>query len=863
MGYETAPSTLMLATNCVFCGKALRDAESVERGCGPDCAEKYFMWGGSSGVDEASFLEAVATAPDPVKMVSEGGIENPPAAANRLIHLGGSYWQQSPTPEGRLVVASTAEVLRALGYSKAADKIVSRYVVGERQGPPVHGFEVEKLGDRTVGFALPTRLDSASWRNIHDGIRGAGARSQKQNDGRWLYVLEAEGPSDRVFLLILNVLSRRYAGELGVWWNGEVFVVPEEPMPVPGPTPAVPAGPPVEQTGEAAATDPTPQVAPLDIDKGSRVVLSDGREMIVGWIGGDRVGIWSEKERASWLAQSPRSRGRPTYTFVGKGELRMAVPTTPEVDAVEEQTEETVSRSTKQRELPEEMMGYQREGAAWLDDRGSGILAFDMGLGKTLVALSVIDPPAVVVCPASLRINWVRECNRWRPDLTCVAVGLATGKKREEAEREAAAKADVVVCSYEWASKESNREFLEGRKNATIAVDEAHYLKELRVSAKRQGSEWVTVLQGSKRGQAVWELAQTIRRRFLLTGTPMINGRNYELFPLLHLVAPDHYRTFRSYCMRFCPPEEKHVGGGRIAYSYNENANSGELNREISGKFMLRKTKDELDLPEKSRRSIEIMLDPDVAKEYRDAAAEFLEWVRERGGAEAAFRASRAEAIAKMTALRKLSAIGKAETVAAAVAQHVMGTGTPLIVMAHHRDAIELLAKALDEVKEPRAIRYGFVTGWVSPAQKQAAIDEFQQGVPADAPPNERRYLDVLLCSIQAAGVGLTLTRAQDMIFLERTWRPFDLVQAEDRIHRIGQKNKCTITYYDGSNTIDMKIAKMLKNKVSTAAQVIDGQDLSDADASDLVFGEMFPIEMSRNGDDEDDDDTWEWADPT
>ena len=114
--------------------------------------------------------------------------------------------------------------------------------------------------------------------------------------------------------------------------------------------------------------------------------------------------------------------------------------------------------------------------------------------------------------------------------------------------------------------------------------------------------------------------------------------------------------------------------------------------------------------------------------------------------------------------------------------------------------------------------------------QKEFTIDDFQAG-----------NIDVIFYSI-ALATGTTLTRAQDMVFFERAWRPGDLSQAEARIYRKGQKNQCMITYIDAEGTIDGKIAMLLANKIEAASAVIEGVNLTEQEASDLVFGELFNI---------------------
>lgn len=474
------------------------------------------------------------------------------------------------------------------------------------------------------------------------------------------------------------------------------------------------------------------------------------------------------------------------------------------------------------RPLPKELFSYQREACQWLDKYGSGILALDMGLGKTLASLAVADVPAIVVCPASLKQNWARECQRWRPELSIAVVGIDKFPNLS---------ADLIIVNYEQLKGELLEKMIK-RRNVTLIVDEAHYLKDLRVYSRidRMTNRWVQRATGSKRAQHVWWLARHCDRRILLTGTPMINGRHSELFPLLHIVDPNVWRAFPQFSKRYCPAQSKFVG--RMISDYSRNANSSELHNLVDDVYMFRRTKEELShlLPEKQRFTKVVMLPQKVADEYTLARTQFLQWVEDKGGAAAAMRAASAIAITKLTALRKVAAVGKAQIVAEDAIQHVLSTGSPLVVMGHHREALD---GVLDEIASYNAnagqkIRCGTITGTDSVKARQEAVDAFQRG-----------DVDVLVCSIAAAGVGLTLTRGQTMFFVERLWRPFDNLQAEDRIHRVGQKNQCQITYYEAYMTIDSYIADLTQDKAKAANVVVEGVEMTETQAVELIYGRL------------------------
>ena len=932
-GYESEAGTQLVAASCVFCGKALRDPDSITAGCGPDCAEKYGVYKPAGPADPVAVERALKTAPEAMRDRVAPLVDDPADAMNKIIHIAGSHWERH-TSNALHVLGSAIELSRALGYHTVADKIQRRYIEGADQGG--NKGLVVKSEPEGWRLELPYQSNYAIWRGVFDAMRQLRAKMYK--DGRRTIYIFPEAK----WLEVLNILSKHMAGQIGVLPSGELFIVPSEPLPLPAP-PGPAASSPQFETGE--------KPEPIEFKKGMHIELNDGTEVVIGWVkpGGGSIGVMPLADAQRALKKFGRiTPGRDGYTFVGTDQVRQVRATQVTIEEVEKVTEQPIERAP--REMPEGLLPHQPECIVWCDTVKRGIVALEQGLGKTVVAATVIDKPAVVVCPASLRINWVREINKWRPDLTVSSVGVELderGRVRGTSSdiSDEALKADVVVVSYEmiiertpvnyelvrlasniieraneliaqqeradrreriWPlardasahqvikfvlpereykalpsksmetvvrsvakrmklvkyqdteakpAKETkgppkiseNLQKLLNRGLDTLVVDEAQYVKELDLKYDRKKHEYEPSAKCSARAAAVWHLSKKASRRFLLTGTP-IKNYTYELWALLVLVDPERWRSFHDFAVQYCGAYQ-----GKFGWVYTGKSNSEELNQIINGKYLLRKTKDELDLPEKSRQSIEISMDEESAAEYRRAAADFIAWVEENGGPAAVQRASKSKALVKLTSLRRLAAIGKAEAVAQQADEFLSSTKRPLIVMGWHKEALEIVTKEL----RAAGWRVGTITGDDNAASRQAAVDEFQTGIPASAPPEERQYLDVLVCSILAAGVGLTLTRSSDMFFLERAWTPSDLVQAEDREHRIGQRNKCTVTYYDAVGTIDMYIAKMLMNKVSTAAAVIDGEDLNQDQAVDRVLGDLFgnfaEIALAKNPSDLDD----------
>lgn len=864
-GYETEGGTAMLATDCLICGRPLRDPASLERGVGPICAQKHGMFVETGAPDMTALAIALDTAPPRMAAAVRARQGEPRLAVSAAIHAAGRAWETKAGDYAHYV-GSAMEIASALGYAGTARALRNVFIEGWKYDEQGEIIERGKPKGIVVRDSEPSRTGQAGWEILLPFIQGdtwyrtkaamkaVGVRTYKDDKRQWHDVFPV---GERQWLLVLNSLVDTLAGTLGMLPNGETFIVPSSALPVPAPE-----GP---AAGAPTSVDVPPPVPPPQVAEGDTVELHDGRTMVVARTGVNSKGPWVGLMTAEDARDSMERYGYLFFKkfmdsgragFCGLSEVKVKVATPAETQSVEETTGEAMTAAAAKRDMPEGLQPWQREGVLWLTEKGSGVLAMEQGTGKTPTALAAMDAPALIVVPASLRENWKRETMKWRPDLIVAKIEKAADVTDE------ALKATCVVIGYEAVSDPKVLEALKRRRFRTLVVDEAQATKELRIFVSKTGQPYPG--KDPKRAAAIYRLAQVIPRRFMLSGTPLINGRPYELFPLLHMVAPKDWSNQEEYWWKYCDPQEVHIPGGATRLNVHGHSNLPELRERTSGHYLFRRTKEVLNLPEKVREYKSIGLEEDVAAEYRAAASEFLRWVRANGGAQAAMRAARAEVIARLTALRRLTAIGKAPTVLAEAAAFLRDTGRPLIIMGHHEEALTAVESGLEQL----GFRVGAITGKVTGRARERAIDEFQSGLPLTKPPEKRKYLDVLVCSITAAGVGLTLTRAQDMIIFERVWRPFDLVQAEDRIHRYSQKNQCVITYYDAANTIDDKLAALLAEKAKTAAEVIDGVDLDEDEAQDAVVRDMFAQlteQMQRNqsfGEDASDFDGIDWATP-
>jgi len=431
----------------------------------------------------------------------------------------------------------------------------------------------------------------------------------------------------------------------------------------------------------------------------------------------------------------------------------------------------------------EELMPFQKAGLEFAEATGGNCMISDsMGLGKTIQALSylALHPemrPAVIVCPASLKLNWQREAEMWLE--TDDKIEVINGGKVHETD------ADIIVINYDILKKWLPE--LRRREPQVLIADESHAAKNSK----------------SQRSKALKELAASVPHKILLTGTPVLN-RPAELWHQLQIIDPFTYpdRRFFQWHKQYANAKQLHFGR-KTVWDFSGASNLEGLAASLKT-IMIRRTKEQVlsELPAKRRSTVLIPIDN--RKEYDKADNEFLAWMAEQKGAEAAERAANVEQLAKIEYLRQIAVRGKMKQALAWI-ENFLESGEKLVVFATHRETIDTLMSEFSDC----AVK---IDGSVSSEKRQEAVDKFQND------PNVRLFIG----NIQAAGVGITLTAASNVVFLELSWTPALLEQAEDRCHRIGQKNAVNIYYILGANTIDQSIGAMLIDKKKVINDIMD-----------------------------------------
>lgn len=460
---------------------------------------------------------------------------------------------------------------------------------------------------------------------------------------------------------------------------------------------------------------------------------------------------------------------------------------------------------------------YQRAGIAYAASRPSVLIADEMGLGKTIQAIGTwnADPTAktaLIVCPASLRLNWQREWQKW--DVRGASVGIANGVFPA---------ADVVIINYDILIKHG--EALRARTWDLLIVDEAHY-------AKNPKAKRTQALLGHKDrdpSKAVEPIKA--RRRIFLTGTPILN-KPAELWPLVQALDPQGLgANWVRFVSRYCAGSQTRYGWDVSGASHLD-----ELQDALRATCMVRRLKKDVltELPAKRRQIITLagaekaVTAETEAMQAQESRLQSLRVAVELAKAqdEAAYKtavqalqsASQA-AFTEISKLRHDTAIAKLPQVIEHLRDQI--ESGKVVVFAHHHDVV-------DALKAEFGAAAVSLTGETPMAERQANVDRFQSD------PSCLLFIG----SIHAAGVGITLTAASHVVFAELDWVPGNLSQAEDRCHRIGQTDSVLIQHIVLNGSIDAKMAQTIVEKQEILDQALDAEGRAEI--------EQIPVSMDQ-----------------
>jgi SWI/SNF-related matrix-associated actin-dependent regulator of chromatin subfamily A-like protein 1 len=459
-----------------------------------------------------------------------------------------------------------------------------------------------------------------------------------------------------------------------------------------------------------------------------------------------------------------------------------------------------------------ELFKHQIEGIEFLKKTPKAILADEMGLGKTRQAIIAAreddenwmfgEFKALIVCPASLKINWKREIEMVYPKDAIEIVG---------SQGEIAQDAKWYIINYDILGKRIETiEILIGQGMDTMILDEAHYIKGKSIRATAIIGGTVKKKDGTK--FASEGLASKMKKVYCLTGTPLMN-RPIELFNLLKAIGHPLGRVRSFYSKRYCDGFLQTI---ILRYKpplriWNEQgaSNLGELRESIKG-WMIRRKKDEvLDLPEKIISVMECDLDNEWQKTYDNAWDAYLAFLQENPLPEKNIdNIILARQLVEIQKLKQVCSRAKINRIIEDI-ENAIEQDEKVIVFSQYTNTIKELADKLTAKK----IGNRTLTGADDMDQRQKAVDNFQN----DA------EIKVFIANIKAGGVGLNLTAASIVIFADMDWSPATHNQAMDRTHRIGQEKMVNVYFYICPETIENDIMETLNLKKNVMDKVLEG----------------------------------------
>ena len=475
---------------------------------------------------------------------------------------------------------------------------------------------------------------------------------------------------------------------------------------------------------------------------------------------------------------------------------------------------------------------YQKAGIQLASSRECGtLIADEMGLGKTIQALGVINNlsdvhSVLVICPAAVKIHWVREAEKWLVEpRSLIVIGPKT---KWDVPQEGPV---FVVINYDQLKKYYKE--LRSRVWDLTVLDEAHYIKNL--SAQRTshviGSNPLSVNQRVGANAKIPARLTPIRsrRKLALTGTPVTTNVQ-NLWPIISWLNPEYWgqsRDFASYqkfMKRYTEPNMARLKTGREIIIGYDSKNLTELQQKLRSSVMVRRRKDDVlkDLPPKLRRTIVLEL---ATKDEREALSEESKLVQSMVGA----RLKDIDVdFQQFSSVRRQTAVAKAPRVAEYIVE-ALEESSPIVYYEHHRDAINIVADILKSKK----ISCGVYTGSTPQNKRQEIVDGFQDG-----------KIDVFLGSMEAAGIGITLTRSSRVIFGELSWSAATMAQAEDRVHRIGQAHNVLIEHIVLDGSLDAKISRRIQTKLRIAEDSLGLSRSSDIAQTQIGVDDDFDIAL-------------------
>ena len=396
------------------------------------------------------------------------------------------------------------------------------------------------------------------------------------------------------------------------------------------------------------------------------------------------------------------------------------------------------------------------------------ILADDMGLGKTtstiIAALETDAKKILIICPATLKINWQREIENYsdRP------VYISEGKNFSTEHDFVIVNYDIIKNFYDLKDKQNS--LITQSNFDLVIIDEAHYIQNAQ----------------AQRTKLINSFAKDINRVWLLTGTPM-TSRPMNYYNLLNIIESPVAQNWMAYAIRYCQGYQFNAGKRKI-WNVSGASNLEELRDRTSRQVLRRLKEDVLDLPDKIITPVYLRL---KSKEYETEVGEYYDWYenKKEESKSLTIQFSRLMKVRQIIAEEKIK-----QTIE--LAENIIEQGKKVIIFTNFTDTLR-------KIHEHFGKQSVYLDGSCTKPQRQYAVDQFQE--------NEK--IKVFVGNLKAAGVGITLTAGEACIMNDLSFVPSDHSQAEDRAYRYGQKSNVSVYYPIFENTIEGIIYDMLTNK--------------------------------------------------
>jgi len=428
---------------------------------------------------------------------------------------------------------------------------------------------------------------------------------------------------------------------------------------------------------------------------------------------------------------------------------------------------------------------YQKLGVEFfINNHGKAILGDTMGLGKSIQAISYVVHQkfqrTLVICPSSVKFVWAEEVAKWTKLKSFI---FTSDVFKKEPNMDIIREHNIFIINYDILLK-FIKYYSDIRWDCLI-MDEFHYIKNSK----------------SKRTKIAQAIAKRIPSILLLSGTPFLN-RPVELFNGLQIMDPIAWSNWKKFTIKYCDGHQ-----GDFGWEAKGASNIQELKERISPYFLRRKKEDVLpELPPKQLVNVPMELDTERRFEYNLAMKSFMEYLKEiKGKTNIEIKKSmQAEKLVRLGALRQITTNGKVKT-AIEMINNIIDNDEKIIVFSCYN-------KVLKELKEKFGDSSVMLIGETNESERKGLVNSFQND------PN----IKIFLGGIKSAGIGITLTKASNVLFIDYSWVPADHEQAADRAHRISQKNAVTIYQLYAKNSIDEFMKNLLEEKKQIFSQLMD-----------------------------------------